>query len=145
MSSTLRRVVDGGGMMMQHAQQADMCLVHALFDHREEITRTITLRPDGVETLTESSNPAVSEMLQSHVESMIARVKEARPIHQRDLLFREIFRNASRISAQYERTTKGIRVIETSTDGRTTRSLHVTHRMCGRRARRGAWWLSGVG
>jgi len=43
-------------------------------------------------------------------------VNEARPIHQRDPLFREIFRNASRISAQYEPTPKGSRVVETSSD-----------------------------
>ena len=106
----------GGAMAMGHEQHADMQLFHALFARRAEITREITLRPDGVESLTESGSPDVAEMLYAHVESMIARVKEARPIHQRDPLFREIVRNASRINAQYERTPKGIRVVETSSD-----------------------------
>ena len=66
--------------------------------------------------MTESANPTVTALLHSHVESMIARVKEERPIHQRDPLFREIFRNASKISATYERTPQGIRVVETSSD-----------------------------
>lgn len=106
----------GGTIGMESAQPADMRLFHALFDHRQEIVRTVTLRPDGVETLTESANPTVTALLQAHVESMIARMKEERPIHQRDPLFREVFRNASKISAQYERTPTGIRVIETSSD-----------------------------
>ena len=105
-----------GGMMRDEAHQADMRLFHALFDHREEIDRRVTLRPDGVETLTESSNPLVVKMLQDHVESMLARVKEARPIHQRDPLFREIFLNADRIVAHADRTPSGIRVVETSDD-----------------------------
>lgn len=100
----------------QSAQPADMHLFRALFDHRAEITRTVMPRSDGVETLTESGNPAVTEMLHAHVESMLARMKEARPIHQRDPLFREIFRNASKISVHQERTPKGIRVVETSSD-----------------------------
>jgi hypothetical protein len=45
-----------------------------------------------------------------------ASVKEARPIHQRDPLFREIFRHTDQIEAQYERTPKGVRVVETSRD-----------------------------
>jgi hypothetical protein len=106
----------GGGMRMDDAHHADMRLFHALFDHREEIRRTVTLRPDGVATLTESDNPVVAGMLQTHVEAMIARVKEARPIHQRDPLFREIFRHASKIHAEYERTPHGIRVVESSSD-----------------------------
>lgn len=106
----------GRGMMMDDAHQADMRVLHALFDHREEIDRRVTYRPDGVETLTESDNPAVARMIQEHVGSMLARVKEARPIHQRDPLFREIFRNADRIAAHSENTSTGVRVVETSED-----------------------------
>jgi hypothetical protein len=106
----------GRGMMMDDAHQADMRLLHALFEHREEIDRQVTIREDGVETLTESDNPEVARMLQEHVESMLARVKEVRPIHQRDPLFREIFRNAGKIAARHERTPRGVRVVETSAD-----------------------------
>jgi hypothetical protein len=47
---------------------------------------------------------------------MAARVKDARPIHQRDPLFVEVFKHADKIVMQIEPTSKGVRVIETSTD-----------------------------
>jgi hypothetical protein len=104
------------GMMRDPAQAADMQGFHQLIAHRTEIVRTVMLRPDGVETLTESENPDVAGLIQTHVAAMLARVKEQRPIHQRDPLFREIFANADKIAARSEPTAKGVRVVETSTD-----------------------------
>jgi hypothetical protein len=107
----------GGRVMMgDAAQTGDMLVFHQLFDHRLEIKRQVVARPDGVETITESTNPDVTRLLQTHVESMLARVKEARPIHQRDPLFAELFRYASQIEARHELTPHGIRVVETSRD-----------------------------
>lgn len=57
------------------------------------MTRTVTKLDDGVDTLTESTDAAVTRMLQAHVASMVARVEQARPIHQRDPFFREILRH----------------------------------------------------
>jgi hypothetical protein len=103
-------------MMGDAAHPADMQVFHQLFDHRAEITRQVVKREDGIETLTESTNPEVTRLLQTHVESMLARVKEERPVHRRDPLFAELFRYANRIDAKHELTGGGIRVIETSTD-----------------------------
>jgi uncharacterized protein len=74
-------------------------------------------REDGIETVTESKNPEVTRLLQTHVTAMLARVKESRPIHQRDPLFAELFKNADPIEARHELTAGGVRVIETSKDG----------------------------
>lgn len=104
------------GQAGQADHQADMQLFHQLFDHRQEITRQVVLRNDGVETVTESENADVRALLQKHVASMLMRVEQARPIHQRDPLFREIFRHADKIEARYELTPKGVRVVETSSD-----------------------------
>jgi len=106
----------GRGMMDPAGQHADMQLFQALFAHRAEITRRVTTRPDGVESETEAATPEVTRLLQQHVVSMLARVKEARPIHLRDPLFAEVFRYADRIDAQYDLTPKGIHVVETSRD-----------------------------
>ena len=76
----------------------------------------MTNLPDGVETLTESDNPKVTEKLQAHVLSMYRRVEDGRPIHARDPLFAELFRHADRITMQLVKTGKGVRVIETSAD-----------------------------
>ena len=102
--------------MMDETHQTDMAVFHQLFDQRTEIRREVTRLRDGVDTLTESDNPKVTELLQRHLDSMVARVHEARPIHQRDPLFQEIFANASKIRMEVRRTPKGVRVIETSDD-----------------------------
>jgi hypothetical protein len=106
----------GHGMMGDPGHRADMQVMHQLFDHRAEITRNVVMRPDGIETVTESVNPEVTRLLQTHVDSMLARVKEARPIHLRDPLFAELFRHADQIKATHEMTRDGVRVIETSDD-----------------------------
>jgi len=109
-------MMGGRGMMGDAGHRADMQVLQALFEHRAEITRKVTLRPDGIESVTESANPEVTKLLQTHVGSMLARVREARPIHQRDPLFAEIFRYADRIEARYDLTATGVHVTETSRD-----------------------------
>ena len=115
----------GGGMMHDGAHAADMQVFHQLFDHRTEIVRRVVMRPDGVETLTESANPDVTRLLQAHVESMLARVKDARPIHRRDPLFAELFRYAGQIEAKLDLTPEGVRVIETSHDAYVVKLLQA--------------------
>jgi hypothetical protein len=114
---------NGGCMMagrgagnMADRSMADMPLVHFLLDNGTKVRRTITLRPDGVETITESSDPAIAKAIQDHVAAMYARVTEKRPIHQHDPLFRAIFEHASQISFAHETVVSGVKVIETSTD-----------------------------
>ena len=106
----------GRGMMGDGAHAADMQVFHQLFDRRAEITRRVLNREDGIETVTESTSPDVTRLLQTHVASMLARVKEQRPIHRRDPLFAELFRHAGHIVAKYELTVGGVRVVETSQD-----------------------------
>jgi hypothetical protein len=107
----------GRGMMMgDGAHMADMQVFHQLFDHRAEITRRVVMRQDGIDTVTESTNPDVTRLLQTHVQAMLARVKEGRGIHHRDPLFAELFRYADRIEASHELTAGGVRVVETSQD-----------------------------
>lgn len=115
----------GRGMMGDGAHAADMQLFHQLFEHRTEITRQVIAREDGIETVTESKNPEVTRLLQAHVASMLARVKEGRPIHQRDPLFVELFKNADQIAAKYEPTANGVRVIETAKDAYVVKLLQA--------------------
>ena len=113
------------GMMGVGAHAADMQVFHQLFDHRAEINRQVLKREDGVETVTDSMNPEVTHLLQTHVASMLARVKEGRPIHQRDPLFAELFRYADRIEVRHELTAGGVRVVETSQDGYVVKLLQA--------------------
>jgi hypothetical protein len=115
----------GRGMMGDAAHAGDMQLFHQLFNHRTEIERQVIAREDGIETVTESKNPEVTRLLQTHVAAMLARVKEGRPIHQRDPLFVELFKNADRIEARYELTAGGVRVVETSRDAYVVKLLQA--------------------
>lgn len=92
----------------------DMKAIQFLMANRAKIHRTVVNRPDGVETLTESDDPNVTAVLVSHVEAMYSRVKQQRPIHARDPLFAELFRNAATLDMKVQRTAKGVRVVETS-------------------------------
>ena len=71
---------------------------------------------NGVETVTESSNPEIAAKIQEHVHWMKVRVDETKPIRMRDPLFAEIFRHADKIEMTYEETEGGVRVTETSKD-----------------------------
>lgn len=107
-----------GHRAMQHddSHSADMELFHALIGSRAAIRRTVTRLPDGVDTVTESDDPAVAAQIRAHVAAMSARVATGRPIHQRDPLFRALFEHAAAIDMRHEATPLGVRVVETSKD-----------------------------
>jgi hypothetical protein len=106
----------GRGFGKDAEHMADMELFHFLLDNRAKITRKVTNLANGVETVTESDDPKIVEKLQAHVESMYKRVEQGRPIHARDPLFAEIFRNADRIEMKLDKTQNGVKVVETSKD-----------------------------
>ena len=94
----------------------DRDIFHFLLSNNDEITRQVKALKNGVETLTESSNPEIATNIQTHVASMYQRVEEVRPIRMRDPLYREIFKHADEIKMKLEKTEKGIRVTETADD-----------------------------
>ncbi len=115
----------GGEIGQNAAPKSDMELIRFLLDHRKEIKRSVKNLPNGVVTVTESTNPQVVAVLQTHVASMKKRVEEARPIHARDPLFAEIFRNTTKIEMQVEKTAKGVKVLETSDDAYTVKLIQM--------------------
>lgn len=87
-----------------------------LLANHKKITREVKELPNGVETLTESDDPAVAAKLKEHVRWMEYRITEAKPIRMRDPLFRELFRHTHKIKMERTETEKGVRVLETSDD-----------------------------
>jgi len=114
-----------GGPAMGHDEEhgADMELIHFLLDNRDLIRRSVENLPNGVETRTESDDPGMSEGIRKHIRSMIRRLKENRPIHLRDPLFREIFSHSDQILMVLEDTENGARVRETSEDPQVSRLI----------------------
>ena len=94
----------------------DMETFQYLLRHRDEITRKVVKQPRGVETVTESNNKRVAAKIQEHAAAMHRRLKEGRPIHMRDPLFREVFLNADKIEMTVENTAHGVKISETSDD-----------------------------
>lgn len=113
---------DAGG---DAAFTADRNLFHQLLQHRDDIRRDVKKTDNGVETLTESDKPEVAAEIQKHVASMEKRVKDKQPIHLRDPLFAEVFRNSDKIKFVYEKTNKGMRVTETSEDAYTVKLIQA--------------------
>jgi hypothetical protein len=60
-------------MMGDATHAADMQVFHQLFDHRAEIRRQVLKRENGIETVTESTNPEVPPVATARV-SRSARV-----------------------------------------------------------------------
>lgn len=103
------------GMMGQGGMQ-DMQTIHTLFDQHAKITRTVKNTENGVETLTESDDPKVQALIAEHAWAMQKRLQTKQPIREWDPLFAELFKHADKIELQITKTSKGVKVIETSTD-----------------------------
>jgi hypothetical protein len=104
--------------------RGDMELFHYLLANRDKITREVTNLPNGIDTMTRSGDPEVAAKLKAHVASMLKRMEEGRPIHARDPLFAELFRNAKKVTVKYEPFAEGVHVVETSEDDYTVKLLH---------------------
>jgi hypothetical protein len=116
---------EGSAMPMgDESMMSDMQLFHYLLANRTDIRRTVKMLPNGIDTLTESDKPEIAAGLKVHVAAMYARLKEGRPIHQRDPLFVELFAHADQIDATITNTDKGLRVVETSSDPAVAKLLH---------------------
>lgn len=89
-----------------------------MFRHFSEIERSVENLPDGIRTVTSSTNPMVMEALVSHVTGMINRVEEGRDpqvIIQSPTLT-PIFAGRGKIETEIEITDEGVVVIQTSDD-----------------------------
>ncbi len=111
-----RSAAEGTGAAHDDRHAEDHEVFQFLLTNHDKIRRTVKELPSGVETLTESDDPAIAAKIKEHVEWMEVRIEEVNPIRMRDPLFAEIFRHADKIDMQHEETEGGVRVTETSAD-----------------------------
>jgi hypothetical protein len=118
----------GPGMMeMAHDEhtQAQLQVIHTMFVNHDRIKRTVENLPNGVRTVTESDDPALADLIKSHVAEMGSRVgagdDPGLPIESDSL--HAIFRDKDKIKTAYETTDKGIAVVQTSDDPQTVGAL----------------------
>jgi hypothetical protein len=116
--------MDPGTMGMHGAGGADAATpsemgdIHQLFAEHRSIRREVTNLPNGIRAVTESDDPRLAEVIRTHVVEMGHRVEEGRdprlPIQSAELRF--LFEARDRIASTYERTDRGIVVVQTSED-----------------------------
>lgn len=94
----------------------DRDIFHFLLLNHEKITRKVTELDNGVQTVTESDDPAITAKLQEHVASMHGRITDGRPLRMWDELYQEVFKHHDKIEMVIEMTEKGVSVTETSDD-----------------------------
>lgn len=105
----------GEGMMGPGMMQ-DMRPIHGLLSNHRKIERSVEDIPNGVRTITTSSDPRVAQLIRTHVRQMKARYGRGQPIRMMDPVFRELFRNRHKASLEFEDIPDGIRVTHTSDD-----------------------------
>ena len=110
------RFGQGFGRAGDERFQTDRNDFQFLLRNHQKITRTVKPIPGGVETITESDDPAVAAKIKEHTKWMKVRIDQSRPIRMRDPLFRELFRHTDKIAMERVETDKGVHVIETSED-----------------------------
>ncbi len=108
----------GGGPAAMGEMREDMMTLHALFNGREKIRRSVKNLSNGAETLTESDDDEIATLLHKHVPAMEGRVLSNEPLPPMRFhpLFQELIKKAEKVAFDYEETDHGVKVIYTSDD-----------------------------
>jgi len=98
-----------------------------MFRGFETFSRDVTLLPNGIRTVTTSSDPEVMAQLVSHVTGMIQRVsdKDDPQIFIQSPTLDIFFERGDRITSDIEVTDAGIVVIRTSDDPEVVAAMHI--------------------
>jgi predicted methyltransferase/intracellular sulfur oxidation DsrE/DsrF family protein len=115
----------GRGMGTDVGMRIDQDVFHYLLERHELIRREVKNLDNGVETITESDDEAVSSMIQEHVAAMHERVKTGRGLRFWDELFVAIFKDHDKIKMVVENTEHGVKVTETSEDAYTVKLIQA--------------------
>ncbi|MGB8702768.1 MAG: hypothetical protein WCD18_25415 [Thermosynechococcaceae cyanobacterium] len=98
----------------------DAQTIHQLFAGHDRIRRTVTNIPGGIRAVTESDDPQLTALIQSHVSQMYERVSQGQPIPMISMssTLPDMVQAANQYQRKIQFTPKGISVAETSTDPR---------------------------
>jgi len=87
-----------------------------MFQHHREIRRSVHQLKNGVRTVTESTNPRITDLLQTHVAKMYQHVAQGREVRCMSDSLPTMFRNASKYHRQDIMTPHVIAIEETTDD-----------------------------
>lgn len=115
-----------GMLTTQDANSAtDMGIAMNLVHENTKIRRTVTKLPDGIKTVTESTDPRIALDIKAHVASMSGRLQEGKEFNIFSTTLPVIFDNAKNIKSVVEFTDKGAIVTRTSTDAKVAAALQA--------------------
>lgn len=116
--STMQAMMSDPDMMenMGPEMMAHMRTIHQLLMEHGKIQRRVSNLPNGIESWTESEDPAIAEAIQRHVHQMKDRMEKGQTIRHMDPVFRELFEHHEKVHIQINPTEKGVHVVETSPD-----------------------------
>jgi hypothetical protein len=111
----------GMGMMgMGHdsATMAQMRVIHELVVNHTRIDRTVTNLPNGIRTVTTSTDPALARLIKDHVLTMDQRVTRGEDpgLPMESDALRAIFRGNDKVRTVTDTIANGIVVVQTSSD-----------------------------
>jgi hypothetical protein len=101
--------------------------LRAMFESHTQITRRVENLPDGIRTVTETTNPDLRDQLVSHVIGMIDRVDQGRDprVTIQSLTLDILFKNRALIVTEMDPTDTGIIITQTSNDAETVAALQT--------------------
>jgi hypothetical protein len=109
----LQRGMDSG-RMQRHAH--DQQVFHTLLERHRELHREVENLPNGIRSVTTSSNPDLVALLKEHAHVMHRRLQEGFGLRFWDAAFAEIFAQAGAVRMQVNDLSDGVETIETSDD-----------------------------
>ena len=115
------------GLRGRNATEIESAELATLFRNFRTLSREVTNLPDGIRTVTRSSDPEVMDALVSHVVGMIGRVEagDDPEIFIQSPTLDLFFERGDRIDTQIDVTDDGIVVVQTSEDPELVEAMQV--------------------
>jgi hypothetical protein len=115
------------GLKGENATAEESAELATMFRNYETLTREVTNLPNGIRTVTKSSDPEVMASLISHVSGMIGRVEtgDDPKIMIQSPTLDIFFARGKGITSDIQVTDEGIVVVQTATDPEVITALHV--------------------
>ena len=115
------------GLRGANASQAESDELAVMFENFDTITREVTNLPNGIRTVTRSSDEEVMAVLVSHIVGMVDRVARGDDpkIFIQSPTLDVLFANGAEMESQINVTEEGIVVVRTSTNPDVVAALHI--------------------
>jgi hypothetical protein len=115
------------GLQGANASQTESDELAIMFENFDRITREVTNLPNGIRTVTRSSDEDVMAVLVNHIVGMVDRVSRGDDpkIFIQSPTLDVLFASGAEMQSQIDVTEEGVVVVRTSTDPNVVEALHV--------------------